>query len=243
MLLVGSLGFSLIFNVVWAMREWSLSPERLLSVLAAAACTLIVPAGLHLWPQVPARTWLTRVLRALVMTGICGAAAVTSFSHSVDVLLAAGWTLWTACSVTGGAELLIALSTMALRPAGQAERTVAAEEPSTPVRVQPRSPYTPAAPTTGQAVQPPRTYPVPAPDTLPVPTPEPSERPLSVGPHRLSVVDPDRLADLREWVSVLGDVPTEYAVRKRFRCRQSVAARLLDELAEDDGAAEQDRAV
>lgn len=107
-LLLGSLAFSLAFNVAWA---WGTTP---LSVIAAAACTLIVPAALHLWPQIPANTWLVRAVRALVMTGICAAAAITSFLHAVDVLLANHWSPLAAWSVTGGAELLTTLSTMAL---------------------------------------------------------------------------------------------------------------------------------
>lgn len=115
LLLGGALGFTLIFNVVWACADGVETPQDVLSVMAAAICTLIVPAALHLWPQVPAPTRTLRALRAVVMLGICASAAITSFSHSVDVLLVAGWTDLTAWSVTGGAELLVALSTMALR--------------------------------------------------------------------------------------------------------------------------------
>lgn len=128
LLLLVSLGFSLAFNIVWACSRGVATAGGVLSVAAAAACTLIVPAGLHLWPQIPAPTWSLRALRAVVMTGICVSAAITSFSHSVEVLVAAGWTDLTAWSVTGGAELLVALSTMALRTdhPTPAARTVAA---------------------------------------------------------------------------------------------------------------------
>lgn len=116
-LLLGSLAYSLAFNVAWA---WGSSP---LSVGAAAACTLIVPAALHLWPMVPATNAWVRMIRALVMTGICAAAAITSFQHAVAVLLDNHWTELAAWSVTGGAELLTTLSTMALRaPAPTATR-------------------------------------------------------------------------------------------------------------------------
>lgn len=120
-LLLGSLTYSLAFNVAWA---WGSSP---LSVGAAAACTLIVPAGLHLWNQVPANTKLVELVRALVMTGICLAASITSFQHAVAVLLDNHWTDLAAWSVTGGAELLTALSTMALRSPAQPVKKPAAK--------------------------------------------------------------------------------------------------------------------
>lgn len=213
-LLVGSLGFTLLFNVAWA---WGTGA---LSVVAAAVCTLIVPAGLHLWPQVPAVTWPRRVLRAFVMSGICVAATVTSFSHSVTVLIAAGWTPPTAWSVTGGAELLVALSTMAvIRPVQRAVQV------GVPVDVQPSTALD------GGPVQ--------AADTL---AEDDAEMPVQAGTPRhrkLSAVNPDRSADFRQWVSELDARPTEYAVRQRYGCRQSVAQRLLAELDEesDDRAA------
>lgn len=205
LLLLGSLAFSLAFNVAWA---WG---GAVLSVIAAAACTLIVPAGLHLWPQIPASSWELRALRALVMTGICTAAAVSSFSHAVSVLLASGWTEFTAWSVTGGAELLVALSTMALRTPVQ-ERAAEA----VPVDVQ-------------QPVQ----AAVQTPDT---PDQTPYRRPVQAPtdtPRQLSAVDPDRSTRFHAWASTLPERPTEYAVRKEFGCRQSVAKALLAELDED----------
>lgn len=108
-MLAGSLLFSLAFNMRWA---WG---SEFLSVLAAAACTLIVPGGIHLWPGIRVVTWWHRALRFFLLGGICATAAVTSFSHSVSVLIGAGWSEFTAWSVTGGAELLVALSTMAVR--------------------------------------------------------------------------------------------------------------------------------
>lgn len=210
--LAGSLAFTLLFNVAWA---W---PTTWLSIIAAAVCTLIVPAGLTLWSQVPAETMLRRVVRALVMTGVCAAAIITSFSHSVSVLLAAGWTDWTAWSVTGGAELLVALSTMAVH----APRTPVQDMKSDPVQV-PRS----------ESVLPVQEAPVPAPvpsvDTRPALEPAPR----TGRPQTLRSVDPDRSVRFREWVATLPERPSEYAVRQKFGCRQSVAARLLAELDDD----------
>lgn len=209
-LLVSSLGFTLLFNIAWA---WG---TGWLSIVAAAVCTLIVPAALHLWPMVPAEGWFRRGLRALVMTGICVTAAITSFSHSVDVLIGAGWTELTAWAVTGGAELLVALSTMALRTdqGGQA------------VQVADTSPVQAAVPDRAEGAD----TPVRAPADRPADTPAAATR---TGGGGLSVVDSERSADLRAWVAELGETPTEYAVRKRYNCRQTVAARLLAELDTD----------
>lgn len=207
-LLVGSLAFTLAFNVAWA---WG---SGVLSVVAAAVCTLIVPAGLHLWPQVPAVTWLRRLLRAVVMSGICVAATVTSFSHSVTVLLASGWTPPTAWSVTGGAELLVALSTMAAMRTDTPTAAVA----DTPVRV--------ADTPTGQVPTGQRTAPADVPDGAVV-----------ARPRKLSAVDPDRSARFRAWVDTLDGRPSNNAVRQRFGCRYDVARRLLEELDDADRVA------
>lgn len=211
--LAGSLAFTLLFNVAWA---W---PTTWLSIVAAAVCTLIVPAGLTLWSQVPAETMPRRVVRALVMTGVCAAAIITSFSHSVSVLLAAGWTDWTAWSVTGGAELLVALSTMAVH----APRTPIQGEKSDPVQGARSGPVLPVQDA-------PAAVPVPTADTRTATEPAPRTR----DPQPLRSVDPDRSVRFREWVATLPERPSEYAVRQKFGCRQSVAARLLAEL--DDEA-------
>lgn len=216
-LLIGSLGFSLAFNIAWA---WG---GPVLSVVAAAACTLIVPAGLHLWPMIPANSWSVRALRALVMTGICAAAAYTSFSHAVSVLLAAEWTEMAAWSVTGGAELLVALSTMAVRA---------------PVRdrsgkVRPRRVQRPAAPRADAPVQPRPDRAVHTSDTA---ADTPADRPSAANPdrpRRLSAAREERSVRFHAWVATLPERPTEYQVRKEMGCRQSVAQDLLAELDEE----------
>lgn len=213
-LLLGSLAFSLAFNVAWA---WGTHP---LSVVAAAACTLIVPAALHLWHQVPAHTWPRRAVRALVMTGICTAAAITSFQHAVEVLSAAGWTDLAAWSVTGGAELLTTLSTMALR----------APTPDRPAKVRTRHVQTRTAARTPRADTPVR----PGPDSgvhtttgmsAGMPAASTSDR-----PRPLSAARAERSERFHAWVATLPERPSEYQVRKHFRCRQSVAQDLLAEL-------------
>lgn len=213
--LLGALVYSLAFNVAWA---WGTGH---LSVAAAAACTLIVPAGLHLWPQIPAHSRPRRFFRGLVMLGICVAAAVTSFVHAVHVLLSAGWDPWTACSVTGGAELLVALSTMALRTpadhAVQAADPVADPQPETPADT-PRTPV-PATPVPAEPVD------EPAPD---LPADPPVHRAPS-RPRQLSAVGDDRAARFAALVAETGGVPTESQVRKRLGCRQTVAQRLIAE--------------
>lgn len=218
-LLLGSLGFSLAFNIVWA---WGTHP---LSVLAAAACTLVVPAGLHLWPQIPAGTRWRRFWRGLVMLGICVAAAVTSFAHAVSVLVAAGWTDWTAWSVTGGVELLVALSTMALNGPRSGPVQVTNSAPDRGVDRGVDTPAdTPDSATTDTAD---------SSAAAPVQADRPVRRPARPRANTLTVADPDRSADLRAWVSELGHRPSEYAVRTRYGCRQSVAQRLLEDLDRD----------
>ena len=57
-LLVGSLAFSLAFQIAWALFTTPPAGSRVetfgyvLSVLAAMACTLIVPGGLRVWPLI-----------------------------------------------------------------------------------------------------------------------------------------------------------------------------------------------
>lgn len=190
LLLGGALGFTLVFNVVWACADGVDTPQRVLSVAAAAVCTLIVPAGLHLWPKVPAPTLPLRILRAVVMVGICASAAITSFSHSVEVLLVAGWTDLTAWSVTGGAELLVALSTMALRtdhttPATSPVLTVADAAHHLTVRTAPDE-LTPTA------------EPVPPPTGI-APPPEPAAPPPTTPPAHTASHGDDLLREAVVW--------------------------------------------
>lgn len=234
MLLIAALMYTLVFNVAWA---WG---TGWLSVGAAAACTLIVPAGLHLWPTIPAETKARRALRALVMTGVCASAIITSFSHSVSVLLAAGWTEFTAWSVTGGAELLVALSTMALVGSAQpAEQANGQSEDGQADNPDPNSPdscgqATPdgdeqadeqvskqvARQVSGQvggqhANRPPR-----------------PRRRLSAVPTNRS----EKLAgEFLAWATDQPKRPSGYAVRQRFGCGRDVAVQLLA-LLDDDPA-------
>lgn len=237
-LLIGSLGFSLAFNISWA---WG---GPVLSIVAAAACTLIVPAGLHLWPMVPAHSWQVRWLRAIVMTGICAAAAYTSFSHAVSVLLSAGWTQWAAWSVTGGAELLVALSTMAVRAPVQARTEDAVHNvQGDAYSVVPTGVPT-GVPSAVQPVPTVRTEPVQASRTDEQDDVQPvrAEQNGTNGARRLSAVqDPERLDDLRQWAAKLGETPSAYKVRQRYGCGQAVADRLLKELKEIDGDRDEDR--
>lgn len=219
-LLLGSLGFSLAFNMAWA---WGGS---FLSVAAAVACTLIVPAGLHLWPLIPAEHWFIKGVRALVMTGICSAAAITSFNHAVSVLMLQHWSDVSAASVTGGLECLVALSTMAVRTAAptpvQTDQQTAVGQPA------------------GQASGP---SPEPVPDVSePVPDRSrqavdrrsgQSKRTNQTGRRALSVVDPDRADDFRKWAAELDEKPSTYAIKNRYGCGYDVAVRLLKELTDE----------
>lgn len=240
LLLATALGFTLVFNVVWASIGGVTTPEGVLSVAAAAGCTLIVPAALHLWPQVPAPTWWLRSIRAVVMTGICVSAAITSFSHSVDVLLSAGWTDLTAWSVTGGAELLVALSTMALRkdvPRASSQTPVVADlvasrplpvpavedartglvEPPGDDRDETSQHDRPASPGTSSLA-----YSEPSPAFVPE-----RPRPASRDERR-------KVSELRKWIEDAdGETPSPYAVKKRFGGSHATAKRLL-ELAADE---------
>lgn len=223
-LLLGSLAFSFAFNVAWA---WG---GPLLSVVAAAACTLIVPAALHLWPQVPAHTWARRAARAIVMTGICAAAAITSFQHAVAVLSAAGWTDLAAWSVTGGAELLTTLSTMALR----------APAPDRTVKGRPRHSQNAAPSRTPRADTPVRLGPdtvAAAADRAATASADSPEPAVEDRPKRLSAARAERSARFHAWAATLPDRPSEYQVRKEFSCRQSVAQALLAEFDERAGMA------
>ena len=78
-LAVGALG-SGAANVAWT---WELGPVR---VVAGLFATALVPISLHLWPRVPITGRVTRVVRALVMTYICLAAAAVNLAHSVQLL-------------------------------------------------------------------------------------------------------------------------------------------------------------
>lgn len=223
-LLLGSLGFSLAFNMAWA---WGGS---FLSVAAAVACTLIVPAGLHLWPLIPAEHWFIKGVRALVMTGICSAAAITSFNHAVSVLMLQHWSDVSAASVTGGLECLVALSTMAVRTAAP-----------TPAQT---GQQTAVGQSAGQASGP---SPGPVPDvseTVDEPVPDrsrqtvdrrsgQSKRTSQTGRRTLSVVDPDRADDFRKWAAELDEEPSTYAIKKRYGCGYDVAVRLLKELTDE----------
>lgn len=207
-MLLGSLAFSLAFNMSWA---WGGSP---LSVIAAAACTLIVPAGLHLWPLVPAANWKIRALRAVVMSGICSAAAVVSFLHAVDVLFANGWTPITAWAVTGGAELLVALSTMALRQPVRTEPEPVAEHTERAVPTHVGQVHGQAETAAEQVV-----------DTPPVQDRKPVRRPS----RKLSAVKADHADDFLKWALELDERPSTYAVRQRFQCGHDKALALLGE--------------
>lgn len=207
--LIGTLAFTLAYNVAWALGPtgWVLT---LLSVVAAAVCTLIVPAALHLWPQVHASGWFARALRAVVFGGIAAAATVTSFSHSVGILLAAGWTQWTAYAVTGGAELLVVLSTMALRYV-----------PDEDVRDKPVR-------TDEQGVPP--ALPEPARDDVPPvpPAPIPDDEPVRL--HAVPPVRTDlhrtRLGELVREYGPDDVLPSATAIRTRYGCN-AAAAKLL----------------
>lgn len=78
-LAVGALG-SGAANVAWTLEH---GPVR---VVAGLFATALVPIALHLWPLVPITGRVTRIVRALVMTYICLAAAVVNLSHSVLLL-------------------------------------------------------------------------------------------------------------------------------------------------------------
>lgn len=79
-LAVGALG-SGAANVAWT---WQHGPVRIIAGLFATA---LVPISLHLWPRVPITGRWTRVIRAVVMTYICAAAAVVNLSHAVWLLV------------------------------------------------------------------------------------------------------------------------------------------------------------
>lgn len=78
-LAVGALG-SAAANTAWT---WQAGPVR---VVAGCFTTALVPVAMHLWPRVPVTGWPTRVLRGLVMTYICAAAAVVNLAHAVLLL-------------------------------------------------------------------------------------------------------------------------------------------------------------
>lgn len=78
-LTVGVLG-SGAANVAWT---YDLGPVR---VVAGLFATALVPISLHLWPRVPVTGEFTRVVRALVMSYICVAAAVVNLAHSARLL-------------------------------------------------------------------------------------------------------------------------------------------------------------
>lgn len=214
-LLGGSLAFSMLFNLVWATRNGVHTPADLLSIGAAVACTLIVPAGLGLWPQIPAAGFWARLFRAFLMLGISAAAAITSFAHSVEVLTGTGWSWWTAAAVTAGIELLVALSTMALRQPAQTEPK--------PVAVQTeQSPQTHGE----QVAEQPSDMSEPASDTPDVQTRKPVRRPA----RKLSAVKVDHADDFLKWALELDERPSTYAVRQRFQCGHDKALALLTEL-------------
>lgn len=225
-LLAGSLAFSLLFNLVWATRSGVQNPADWLSIGAAVACTLIVPAGLGLWPQIPAKGFWARAFRALLMLGISAAAAVTSFSHSVDVLLSAYWSWWTAGAVTAGIELLVALSTMALRASGQVAEQAAADSKKTLEQAlsdtitNSEQALFEAMRTGEQATE----HPVEQTTNTPVPgrsnlSPTGPNRPTTTRDNpvrKLSAVHPDRSEDFRDWVSGLKEFPSGKAIRDRY---------------------------
>jgi hypothetical protein len=145
------------------------------------------------------------------MSGICTAAAVVSFLHAVDVLFANGWTPITAWAVTGGAELLVALSTMALRQPAQ----------------------TAAEPVPVQTEQPTQTHneQVPARPEQVADTPvAPPQKPVRRSSRKLSAVKPDHADDFLTWALELEERPSTYAVRQRFQCGHDKALTLLSEL-------------
>lgn len=214
-LLSGSLAFSMLFNLVWATRAGVHTPADLLSIGAAVACTLIVPAGLGLWPQIPAKGFWARAFRALLMLGISAAAAITSFAHSVEVLIGTGWSYWTAAAVTAGIELLVALSTMALRQPVRTEQEQVDEQREQSVR-------TDDEPADGQA----ETEPEQVADTPPVQDRKPVRKPS----RKLSAVKTDHADDFLKWALELDERPSTYAVRQRFQCGHDKALALLTEL-------------
>lgn len=251
-----SLCFTLAFNVAWS---WG---TGILSGVAAAACTLIVPAGLVLWRQVPAHSIPRRMLRAVVMGGVCAAAIITSFSHSVEVLLSAGWTDWTAWSVTGGAELLVALSTMAVHaPRSDSELGLGrgggkTEQVAVPLSVQESVQL--SVPRGGQSEQCPEQVAGQARELIAeqavqvreqvaeqareqvaeqareqrVAAPEPRRTAPKRTGTRLAAVPDGRFADFPNWVRELGRIPTGGEVRTRYGCGYRKAEALLATLRE-----------
>lgn len=85
--------FSAAANVAWS---WNGGPIRVLGGLLAS---LALPGAIHMWPRIPVHgtvTWrgrdwpLRRAVRAVVMTLIATLAAVTTFAHASQLLIAHG---------------------------------------------------------------------------------------------------------------------------------------------------------
>lgn len=121
-LMVGALG-SAAANTAWT---WSAGPVR---VIAGLFTTALVPCAMHLWPRVPVTGWPTRFLRGLVMTYICGAAAVVNLAHAVllltDHVNARAENLWLAVLAITAVEALMVMASLArrTRPAATSGRS------------------------------------------------------------------------------------------------------------------------
>lgn len=122
-LAVGVLG-SAAANVAWT---YQLGPVR---VAAGLFATALVPVSLHLWPHVAVTGWFTRVIRALVMTYICLAAAVVNLAHSALLLTTdlaqprpATEEFWLAVLLITAVEAVMVMATLAKRTRPVAKAT------------------------------------------------------------------------------------------------------------------------
>jgi hypothetical protein len=99
--------FSLAANLLWT---WEGGPVR---ILGGALASLALPGSIHLWPQIPATTRTTRVIRAGTMTAIAAMAAYTTFSHASALLVAHGEEPLLAMLYPVMTELLVVMGVLA----------------------------------------------------------------------------------------------------------------------------------
>lgn len=133
--------FSLAANLLWC---W---PGGLVRILGGALASVALPAAVHMWPHVPVTGKASAALRVLVMAGIAGLAAVTTFAHAANLLIAHGEDPRLACAYPVMTELLVVFAVLARRAPARASHRV-----KTAPR---RGTGRPAAPTTAPPAEPP----------------------------------------------------------------------------------------
>jgi hypothetical protein len=120
-------------NVAWAASDGSAR------IAAGVFATVLVPVSLHLWPRVPITGPWTRAIRAVVMTVICGAAAVVNLTHAVRLLVAYGEEWWLSVLLVLAVEAVVVMASLARR------QPVKSQAARAPRKVTPKvTPPTPA---------------------------------------------------------------------------------------------------